>query len=108
MQASACGDMQRYADSIGESTRVVIRKPATSHTHQSRPAGVRVAVNDCEAAGYGSIRYRRCRAAEKKRLHGKCLRFKARMNQVQGAEYRRLKPWREAYCIADARYVVVR
>ncbi|WP_353113340.1 hypothetical protein [Salinisphaera dokdonensis] len=109
LQASACGDMQRYAASIGRSTQVMIRKPGAPHAqrHQSTP-GVSVVIRNCEPFGYGSIRYRRCRAAEKKRLHGKCLSLQEQMNRVRGAEYRRLKPWREAYCVADARYVVVK
>ena len=109
LQASACGDMQRYAASIGRSTHVVIRKPGVPQAQRPQQTpGISVVIRNCEPFGYGSIRYRRCRATEQKRLHGECLRLKAEMSRARGVEYRRLKPWREAYCVADARYVVVK
>src|SRR5690606_30550726 len=84
-QELACRDMAEYArthgypvPSIGGSSPGV--PSATRDTTTGR--NVRVAVNECEGHGYGSISYRQCRAGEKQRLTDWCKNLTAQRDSA--------------------------
>lgn len=74
---------------------------------QARERTYAVWVNDCRALGYGSIVYRKCRAAESKRLSRECNARRAHLNRVGYSASDDERGWMRAWCDEASRYQIV-
>lgn len=64
----------------------------------------RVVPSECSQFRYGSLKRRKCRSVEKKRLAASCAEAGERVRSARGEEVVRLREWESAWCIAAANY----
>lgn len=110
-QQMACNDMTRYATKFGMTPGPVAaspNRPEASITRSQATAGISVAVDQCEHHGFGSIKYRQCRAGEKNRLTALCRELRAQSQSARGSRYEALSLRAQATCRAADRYEIVR
>jgi len=110
-QQMACNDMTRYATKFGMTPGPVAaspNRPEASITRSQATAGISVAVDQCEHHGFGSIKYRQCRASEKNRLTALCGELRAQSQSARGTRYEALSLRAQATCRAADRYEIVR
>ena len=110
-QETACRQMTEYARTHGYTVPSIVGgSPRLPSDAGGTSAGrnVRVAVNECESHGYGSISYRQCRASEKQRLTNWCNSLTARRDSARGATRDTLNQHVTAVCSEANRYAIVR
>lgn len=114
LQATACNDWRALATRLGVRTSPVpthqgAAGSGVSVTPQAdtQPRSVAVFVNDCRQFADGSIQYRQCRRAEKKRLESACARYEWEANNRRGAQGDSARERARAYCSEAARYRAV-
>jgi hypothetical protein len=110
-QEMACNDMVSYAREHGLRVPSVggsgpqVSAPAQQPSSTTR---IHVTVNQCAQHGYGSIDYRQCRAAEKRRLTDWCRSLANERDRARGERYETLVLHARAVCSEADRYQIVR
>jgi hypothetical protein len=107
----ACNDMTRYATKFGMtpgSVATSLNRPQAGITSPPATAEISVAVDQCERHGFGSIKYRQCRASEKNRLTALCGELRMQSQSARGTRYEALSLRAQATCHAVDRYEIVR
>lgn len=109
LQTQACADMQRFAQQTNQAAPgVTIRQAPSQPRSATRSDRVAIYVEECERFGYGSIRYRECRADEKERLRRQCRKLTNQLDVVQAETNQYTRARKRAWCGAYSRYQVVK
>lgn len=114
--SSACARYEQAVALDGDPTINVIAAPTYRGTTSAprtgrsveRTIGPTLVPHECRMYAYGSIRYRECRAYEKKRLLAVCANEKERADQTSGEQRQMAKAVAAANCRVAELYEIVK
>ncbi len=107
-QQAACERQRSYAAQHGIAWNAPRLSSPPRQSTVARANTVHVIVNECRQYRYGSVDFRKCRAAEKHRLEDQCKLATREWDHARGERRMRLDDMRSAWCTSARRYQIVK